>query len=210
MQIIAFNGSPRKNGNTAQLLRETLNATVELGATTDFVHLADLEMKGCRGCYACKIEGKSRGRCVQQDDMTELYARIEAADAVLFGTPIYFGAMTPELKMLVDRFFPYLSMDFTSSLPKGKRAGVVVTQNQRDAALYEGHLHLIDRALRVIGFASVDFLVSVDTIGFEPMEKLAGKTIPKQTERKAKAKAELWPQDLAKARELGRSLRGVA
>jgi multimeric flavodoxin WrbA len=210
MRIIAFNGSPRKSGNTALLLRETLAGAEQLGADVTFAHIADLEMRGCRGCYGCKLKGKTEGVCVQKDDMTPFYAEIDKADVVLFGTPIYFGAMTPELKMVIDRLFPYMTMDFESRLAPGKRAVVLVTQNQRDPELYAGHLRLIERGLRVIGFESVDFLVSVDTLGFEHMEKLAGKNITRLAARKKKVQQESWPQELAKARDLGRKLAGGA
>lgn len=208
MNVIAFNGSPREKGNTAQLLREALAGAEELGASTSFVHLWDLEMRGCRGCYGCKLKGKTQGVCVQKDDMTALYPRIEQADVVLFGTPIYFGAMTPELKMLIDRLFPYMTMDFESLLAPGKRAAMIATQNQRDPELYLGHLRLVERGLRVIGFESVEYLVSVDTMGFEHLEKLAGRGVPALAEHKNKMLKEAFPKDLARARALGRRLAG--
>jgi multimeric flavodoxin WrbA len=208
MNVIAFNGSPRETGNTARLLREALAGADEAGAATRFVHLWDLEMRGCRGCYGCKLKGKNEGVCVQKDDMTALYPEIEQADVVLFGTPIYFGAMTPELKMLIDRLFPYMTMDFESRLAPGKRAAVIATQNQRDTDLYAGHFKLVERGLRVIGFESVEYLVCGDTLGFEHIEKLAGRGIPELAARKNKVRKELFPKELAKARALGRRLAG--
>ena len=92
MRIIAINGSPRKKWNTATLLVKALEGAASQGAVTDLVHLYDLAYKGCISCFACKAkDGKSYGRCAVEDSLTPLYARIEKADALILGSPIYLG-----------------------------------------------------------------------------------------------------------------------
>ena len=64
MNIMAFNGSPRKDWNTANLLNKALEGAASKGATTELIHLYDLNYKGCISCFACKTKnGKSYGRC---------------------------------------------------------------------------------------------------------------------------------------------------
>jgi multimeric flavodoxin WrbA len=78
MKVMAFNGSPRKNWNTATLLQKTLAGAASYGAETELIHLYDLDYKGCISCFACKtIGGKSYGRCAVQDDLAPVFSRIE-------------------------------------------------------------------------------------------------------------------------------------
>ena len=103
MKVLAFNGSPRKTWNTATLLKKALEGAASQGAETEFIQLNELNMKGCQSCFSCKKRGgKSYGKCALKDDMTPLYGKIEHADAFFVGSPIYFGAVTSELKMFID------------------------------------------------------------------------------------------------------------
>jgi len=209
MNILAFNGSPRKEGNTAQLLREAVRGAEEAGAKGRFIQISSLSLKGCRGCYGCKKE-KSFGKCVRKDDMAEIYPLIDAADAILMASPVYMCAMTPELKMVLDRFFPYLTMDFESLLPPGergpKKAGLIFTQNQPDQELFSWHFQATSRMLGFLGFEPAGIVVGVDTIGFEPFSDLPGKSIPGQYARKKEVLARSWPETMSRAYDLGRAL----
>ena len=91
MNVIAFNGSPRKKWNTATLLGKALEGAASQGAETELIHLYDLNFKGCKSCFACKTKGgKSYGRCAVKDDLTPIFKRVEEVDAVVFGSPNYF------------------------------------------------------------------------------------------------------------------------
>ncbi len=206
--VLAFQGSPRPKGNTAQLLQRALDGASELGAKTEMIHIGSLKMTGCRGCYSCKRKGKSFGKCVLNDDMTPLYAKIEKADAILFGSPVYMCAMTPELKMVVDRLFPYLTMDLGSLLKKDKKTALVFTQNQKDPALFEWHFNMTAFMLNTIGFRTPEILLSVDTIGYaeNDPDKFAGVNALKIHEEKQKFKAATWNIDLDRAYKLGQDL----
>ena len=101
MKLIAFNGSPRKKGNTATLLRHAIEGAKEKGAKTELIHLYDLDYKGCTSCYACKrIGGKSYGHCAMKDDLRPVLKKAEAADAILIGSPIYYSITTGENPVL--------------------------------------------------------------------------------------------------------------
>jgi multimeric flavodoxin WrbA len=110
-KIIAVNGSPRKKWNTATLLEKAMEGASSAGARTELIHLYDLDFKGCISCFACKTRGgKSYGRCAVTDDLTPVFQEIEEADAVVLGSPIYFGAVTGEMRSFLERWlFPYLT-----------------------------------------------------------------------------------------------------
>ena len=102
MKAVLFNGSPRKNGNTAALLA-CVGRTLEAeGWEVETVQLSSAKIHGCRGCQAC---AKRRdGRCAfGDDDANALIDKIMAADAVVMGSPTYFTDVTAELKALIDR-----------------------------------------------------------------------------------------------------------
>lgn len=102
MKVVAFNGSARKDGNTALLLRRVLGALEEEGIETELVQLAGRHLRGCRACRGC-IERKDR-RCVYNGDrMNEYIGKMLGADGIVLGSPVYFSMMTPEMKALIDR-----------------------------------------------------------------------------------------------------------
>jgi multimeric flavodoxin WrbA len=208
--VLAFQGSPRPNGNTARLLLRALEGAQAGGAETELIQLGSLKMTGCKGCYSCKKTGPSYGKCVLRDDFTPLYSKIEAADALLFGSPVYMGAMTPELKMVIDRLFPYLTMELGSLLKKDKKTGLVFTQNQPEPTLFEWHFNQTAFILGAIGFVKPEILLSVNTIGYEErdLDRLAGddKSKTKTHHDKLQHHAAAWSGDLDRAFRLGRSL----
>jgi Multimeric flavodoxin WrbA len=110
MKVIAFNGSPRKEWNTATLLKDALGGAASRGAETALVHLYDLDYKGCVSCFSCKLKGgKSYGHCAHKDGLTPILDGIEEADAIIFGSPIYLGDITGEMKSCIERLvYPYL------------------------------------------------------------------------------------------------------
>ena len=109
MKVIAFNGSPRKKWNTGTLLEKALEGAASQGAQTELIHLYDLNFKGCISCFACKTKGgKSYGKCAVQDDLTPVLKKVEEADALILGSPIYFGVVTGEMRSFMERLlFPY-------------------------------------------------------------------------------------------------------
>lgn len=94
MKIIAFNGSPRRNGNTAKLLKEALRGAAASGADTEYVDLYSLNYKGCISCFYCKRKDKDHGTCIVKDDLSPFLTKAKEADALLFGSPIYFMSLT--------------------------------------------------------------------------------------------------------------------
>lgn len=103
-KVIILNAGPRKNFNTAQLLKEAQNGAESVGATVEYIELFDIDFKGCRSCYACKIKGsKTKGLCAVKDDLRPILEKILNSKAVIIGTPIYCGDATGVFRNLVER-----------------------------------------------------------------------------------------------------------
>lgn len=102
LKVVAFNGSPRKDGNTFLLINHVFSALRKEGIETELVQLGGNLIRGCTACYQC-FKNKN-GRCVQDGDMVnDCIARMREADGVILATPTYFADLTPELKALIDR-----------------------------------------------------------------------------------------------------------
>jgi multimeric flavodoxin WrbA len=84
MKVMAFNGSPRKNWNTAQLLEKALEGAASAGAQTEMVNLYDLNYRGCMSCFSCKQkDGVNYAKCAMRDDLTPLLKKAGEADALI-------------------------------------------------------------------------------------------------------------------------------
>lgn len=102
MKVVAFCGSARKQGNTYLLQQAVLEPLADAGAETEIIELAGSEIRGCMSCYVCFME--KNGTCVlKKDIVNDCIAKMAAADAILLGSPAYFGDVTSEMKALIDR-----------------------------------------------------------------------------------------------------------
>jgi multimeric flavodoxin WrbA len=102
IKVVAFNGSARKGGNTAILLRYVLKEMEEEGIATELVELSGMKIPGCRVCHACsKLKNR---RCEQTGDIVnDCIDKMANADGILLGSPTYFANITPEIAALMDR-----------------------------------------------------------------------------------------------------------
>jgi multimeric flavodoxin WrbA len=102
MKVVAFNGSARKDGNTAILIRRVLGVLEAEGIETELIQLAGEQIHGCTACGTClKIQNK---QCKIGNDNVNLYIeKMAAADAIILGSPTYFSMMTSDMKALIDR-----------------------------------------------------------------------------------------------------------
>lgn len=98
-KVIALAGSPRKRGNTGLLLEAAVKGAREAGGEVDVVYTNSLKIRPCQGCNSCaKLAG-----CIYQDDMTGLIEAFKAADAFIVSSPVYFGSVSAQLKLVIDR-----------------------------------------------------------------------------------------------------------
>lgn len=102
MKVVAFNGSPRKNGNTALMLNTVLDQLKEAGVETELVQLGGKSIRGCTACMKC-FETRDN-RCVLSNDiLNDCFAKMVEADGILIGSPTYFANVSTEVKALIDR-----------------------------------------------------------------------------------------------------------
>ncbi len=164
MKVIAINGSPRKNGNTATILKEVLAGAADRGAETRFIHLNDLNMKGCQGCLFCR---ENLGQCALKDDFQDVLEEMKKCDAVALGTPIYAFNVTGQFKCFLDRCFCFTEMDeetgYKSVLPAGKKVAFISSQGNEDPEAYRNIIDYVQLLLSFLSSASTEIITQTGT-----------------------------------------------
>lgn len=102
VKVVAFNGSPRKDGNTAILIKHVLTVLKDEGIETELIQLAGETIHGCNACRTC-YETKNERCILTEDKVNEYVQKMKNADGIILGSPTYFSMMTPEMKALIDR-----------------------------------------------------------------------------------------------------------
>ena len=100
MKVVAVSGSPRKGGNTDLLLTRLIEQVGVKGLEVELVRLSEKAVAPCIACEKCR---KHKGECSQHDDFAGIYELLCAADAIVVGSPVYFGSATPQVMALLDR-----------------------------------------------------------------------------------------------------------
>jgi multimeric flavodoxin WrbA len=107
VKIIGIIGSPRTGSNTEILIRKALESAENAGAETDLINLGLAEIEPCIACDICK----NTGECAIYDDMRDITRKLEDAQGLILGSPVYFGNVTSQMKIFMDRSRP-LRIDF--------------------------------------------------------------------------------------------------
>jgi multimeric flavodoxin WrbA len=102
MKVVAFNGSARKDGNTALLVGEIFKVLAQQGVETELVQLSGTAIKACRACYRC-YENKNRHCVIEDDELNRLVDKMLAADGIILASPTYIGDVSSIMKGLIDR-----------------------------------------------------------------------------------------------------------
>jgi len=211
MNVLAINGSPRKKWNTATLLERVLAGAAGHGAATELVHLYDCTFKGCRSCFECKkIGGKYYGRCAMKDDLTPVLEKVFEADALVVGTPVYFGAETGECRSFLERLlFPFVTYtpNYASIFPRKIPTAILYTMNVREQDIERYNYDKgFNRTRVVMGrvFGRCEAFYATDTLQFDDYAKYLSTVW--DAEAKAKRREEVFPQDCARAFALGERL----
>ena len=142
-----------------------------------------MNIKGCQGCRACK---KPDAACVQKDDMAPIYEEIKQADGIVVGSPVYFGQITGQSKIFLDRLYAFLNNDFTHKLGEGKKTVMVYAQGQPKVGLFQQSFDLNNGCFSMCGLKVKETIIAggnrqADDVlkNQEAMEKAfaAGKTL---------------------------------
>jgi len=207
MKLLAINGSPRKEWNTATLLNKALDGASTQKIDTKLIHLYDLDFKGCTSCFACKLKnGESYGRCAFKDQLSPVLESIQNIDALILGSPIYLGTVTGLMRSFLERLiFPYLVYDTNRSslFPKELPVGFIYTMGANERFMkdlsIDRHIELNEMILaRIFGFS--ESLVVTDTYQFDDYSKYVSSF---DVEEKTKIRKEVFPLYCKKAFEMG-------
>jgi multimeric flavodoxin WrbA len=107
MKVLVLNGSPRKDrGATGSLLKHFVEGMKDAKADVETMYSVGLDLGDCRGCFNCW--SSTPGKCIQDDEMTEVLQKLADADIIVLATPVYVDGMTGSLKTLLDRSIPLL------------------------------------------------------------------------------------------------------
>lgn len=137
MKVLVINGSPKgERSNTLNITRAFLDGFPE-DTEVEYVTLAQLDVKPCRGCFSCW--GKSRGKCVINDDMQPIYGKILAADIVVESFPLYFFGMPSIMKAMTDRCLAFMQPYMGNRTENGTES----FHEMRDSTLLEKKLVVI-------------------------------------------------------------------
>lgn len=211
MKLLAINGSPRKKWNTATLLSHAIKGAKSEGARAELINLYDLGYRGCISCFACKrINGKSYGHCPVKDDLKKVFANVEKADAILIGSPIYYGITTGETRSFLERLmFQYSVYDpeRTSLFGRKIRTGFIYTAGATEEMVremgFDRNAKGTEMAMERI-FGSCESFFVTDTYQFNDYSKYMSTRF--DPEEKKKRRDEQFPLDCQKAFELGARL----
>lgn len=123
MNIIAINGSPRKNGRISKIVDEIIEGAKENGHKCEIIHLVDLNIKDCTGCMSCQ----EKGACVFRGDIKKIEEAIKSADLIIWASPTYWANVSSLMLRVVERLFGFFIKEQPMGFPikqnaKGKKA----------------------------------------------------------------------------------------
>lgn len=208
MNFIAINGSPRKNGNTVTLLKEALKGTESQGAQTQQIDLYDLKYKGCVSCFYCKRKDRPHGTCAMRDDLSPLLEKLKAADAVIFGSPIYYDNITSGMTAFLERFLfsNYIYSEdiptvFLKKLPTGFIYSMNITKEQSEQVHVPSNLEKYQRSItEVLGYKP-ELLYVYNTWQFSDYSKYESSIFSEEDKRKQRE--EQFPLNCKAAYDMG-------
>lgn len=178
MHVVAFNGSARKNGNTALMINFLFEELKQEGITTEVVELAGEHPHGCIACYQCFK--RKNGRCIVDHDCINLcIEKMAAADAIVIASPTYFADISTETKALIDR--AGMTSRANNDMFKRKLGAAIITQ-RRAGGIHAfdsiNHFFTISQMIIVgssywnIGFGREKGEVATDSEGVATMQEL--------------------------------------
>lgn len=215
-KVIVLNAGPRKNFNTAKMLKEAQNGAQSVGAEVEYFNLYEYSFLGCRSCFACQRKGSvTNNVCAIKDDIRPILEKCVKADAIIIGSPVYFSYPTGVFRNFVERlmFANHTYMvdkergGCKSQLDRTIPVGVIFTMNcPEDLAHQINYDVILDENVKclnhVLGYAQG--LYAYDTYQFADYSKYNCDLFDES--HKAKVRDEQFPKDLQKAFDLGKKL----
>lgn len=139
MKILILNGSPRPNGNTSAMIDAFLEGAKDNGHEITVVQVCQKKIAGCLACEYCHTKGN--GKCVQQDDMQEVYPLLDEAEMIILASPIYYHSFTGQLQCAINRIY---ALDKPRNLKKAALFLSSGSDNVFGGAIYEYENSFLD------------------------------------------------------------------
>lgn len=179
MKVVAFNGSPRKDGNTSILIDTVLDELERLGIQTQKIHVGAKQLQGCAGCMKC-WEKKDKRCALNKDSLNEWLEIMLSSDAIIFGSPVYCAGVSAQIKALIDRASmtacangDMLQRKLGASIVAARRAGSVQTFGNLNLFFTITQMITVGSTYWNIGFGAEKGEVLRDPEGLQTMRNLA-------------------------------------
>lgn len=201
MKIVALNGSPRKKWNTGQMLESFLDGvrSVESDVKVERTDVYDLNHKGCRSCFGCRLKAREKGQCIVRDGAYEVLRSIRNCDGLVMASPIYYWNVTAELRALLERLY------YPGECERAIPVTCIYTMNQPEEVMeqrFRPSLDSIKFFMRTMFHTEPEEVFSFQTLHWEHPERYRFSEELYQ-ERKERHDAQ-FPVDLQNAFEAGR------
>ncbi|HJO93380.1 MAG TPA: flavodoxin family protein [Victivallales bacterium] len=134
MKVIAFNGSPRKNGNTSIMIHEVFKELNQAGIETEEINIGIKSYKGCTFCKKC--HDNIHGHCVINDGLNDCFEKLKEADGIILGSPVYCAELSGQMKCFIDRI---VTLVFVNGGILTRKVGASVVALRRAGALPAFH-----------------------------------------------------------------------
>ena len=213
--IIVLNGSPRRNYNTAKLLKEAMRGAKSTGANVEYFDLYDYNFKGCMSCFSCQKKGSTtKGLCAIKDDIRPILEKCINSDGVIMGSPIYFSYPTGVFRCFLERLLFATHTYMLDGKGGTKRVldkiiptGVIFTMNLPENMAKDWNYPVIleenvKSLEQTMGYA--ESLYSYDTCQFDDFSKYNCDMF--EESQKKKVQQEQFPIDMKNAFNLGKKL----
>lgn len=206
MKIYAFNGSPRKNCNTAQMLQAFVEGvkSAEPTAQVEYINLYDYNYYGCKSCFACQLTQNRDHLCCQiRDDIHDILDGAFHADGLVFGSPIYFFDITAQLRAFLERLL--YPGDSDKTVPSAFIYTMNANAEQMEKMNFKGALSTSKRFVEWTFRQAPECVYAYDTFQYNDREAL-NEGFRSPAAREKARHDEQFPIDLQSAREAGKRL----
>jgi multimeric flavodoxin WrbA len=182
MKVLGIVGSTRKNGNTEVLVREVLDAAAKEGAETEMIFLSEFQLRPCNACHVC--DRTTPPICTIKDDVEKLTELMVKADGFIIGSPVYYGGVTSEVKIFIDRI-GYLNRareratfrnKIGGAVAVARRAGLMGTLDQLTGFLSSMNM-ILPGSVRVRGIGNKRGEVRKDEEGMREARMLGSEMV---------------------------------
>ncbi len=181
MKALILFGSPRKKGNTIQLVNVLSKVLKDKGHGVKMLYLNDMNIRPCQGCYACLKEGI----CRINDDMKDIRKFITESDLIVYATPIYWFGPSGQLKLVMDRSIAFMDEKYNSRV-KGKKAITLMTCMSNEKDTCGPAIGMFKKTFDLLGFK---YAGSVEAVACAEPPKMIKKAYRNKTEELARSLA---------------------